>query len=94
MKQSEAARSSDPGRVAGKGLFFLFGAASAAAAIAAAPLLRPVARSVVKTAIKAGRKARQVGSAWKEELEDITAEARAEIGDELSPKDHKRTEKA
>ena len=93
LKQSEAARSSARGRIAGKGLFF-FGAASAVAAMAAAPLLRPVGRSVVKTAIKAGRKARQMGSALKEELEDITAEARAEIGDELPPKHHEPTEKA
>ena len=93
MQQSEAAHSSTQGRIAGKGLFF-FGVASAVAAMAAAPLLRPVARSVVKTAIKAGRKARQMGSALKEELEDISAEARAEIGDELPPKNHAPSERA
>jgi Protein of unknown function (DUF5132) len=92
MRQSEAARSSAHGPIAGKSLFF-FGAASAVAAMVAAPLLRPVARSVVKTAIKAGRKARQMGSALKEELEDISAEAHAELGDELPPNNHTPSEK-
>ncbi|HYZ86841.1 MAG TPA: DUF5132 domain-containing protein [Bryobacteraceae bacterium] len=58
---------------------FLWGAASAAAVILAAPLLRPAATGAVKAGIRLGRRAQKLGSAVKEEFEDITAEARAQL---------------
>lgn len=82
------------GRRPGARAPFLWGAVSAVAVMIVAPLLRPAARSVVKAAIKAGRQAQQMGSALKEELEDITAEARAEMEDELTAKPKDNPEKA
>ena len=43
------------------------------------PNLRPAARSAVKAGMRLGRQAKQVGVSLKEELEDITAEARADL---------------
>ncbi len=71
-----------------KGAFFL-GAASAAALILAAPLLRPAAKSAIKGGIRLGRQAQGFGSSIKEEFEDITSEARAELAnEEASPNQH------
>jgi len=81
------------GRTTNKGIFF-WGAASGIAAILAAPLLRPAARTIVKAGIKAGRQAQQVGASLKEEFEDITAEARAELNNEPPPEDHSHPERA
>ncbi len=66
---------------------FLWGAASGIAVMLAAPLLRPAARSAIKAGIKVGRQAKEAGMSWKEELEDITAEARAELDRETPPED-------
>ena len=65
----------NPGK---RGAFF-WGAASGIAVMVAAPLLRPAARSAVKAGMRLGRQAKQVGVSLKEELEDITAEARADL---------------
>jgi hypothetical protein len=64
-----------------KGAFF-WGATAGIAFMAAAPLLRPAARGAVKAGLKLGRQARHVGASLKEEFEDITAEARAELNRE------------
>jgi hypothetical protein len=76
-----------------KGIFF-WGAASGIAVMLAAPLLRPAARTIVKAGIKAGRQAQQIGATLKEEFEDITAEARAELDSELPPESHEHPETA
>jgi hypothetical protein len=70
-----------------KGLFF-WGAASGVAFMLAAPLLRPAARSAVKAGIRIGRQAQEFGSSLKEEFEDITAEAQAELNRERPSEDH------
>ncbi|HEY6393708.1 MAG TPA: DUF5132 domain-containing protein [Bryobacteraceae bacterium] len=62
----------------GKSSFF-WGAAAAASLFLAAPLFRPVVRQAVKGGLRLGRYAKEVASSAKEELEDITAEAKAEI---------------
>jgi Protein of unknown function (DUF5132) len=58
---------------------YLWGAASGVALAVFAPMLRPAAKSVVKGGIKMGRYAKKVGSNLKEEFEDITAEAQADL---------------
>src|SRR5260221_7070689 len=63
----------------GKRGAFFWGAASGIAVMVAAPLLRPAARNAVKVGMRLGKQARKVGSSLKEEFEDITAEARAEL---------------
>jgi hypothetical protein len=93
LKQSEAARSSARGRSAGKGLFF-FGAASAVAAMARGSTASACGAVGRQDGDQGWAEGPANGSALKEELEDITAEAGAEIGDELPPKHHEPTEKA
>ena len=69
----------------GKMLFF-WGALSGVAAAAALPLLgqqaRPAVRGLVKGGIKAGRYVQRVASSVKEEVEDITAEAKSDLDSE------------
>jgi Protein of unknown function (DUF5132) len=66
----------------GKKLFF-WGAASGLALAVTAPLLgrqaRPVVRGAIKGGLVAGRYFRQVASSVKEDIEDITAEAEADL---------------
>ena len=61
---------------------FFWGAASGIAVMLAAPAFRPVAKSVVKAGLRVGRQAQQFGVSLKEDFQDITAEARAEIDKE------------
>jgi hypothetical protein len=58
---------------------YVLGIASGVAVALFAPLLRPAARSAVKGCIHIGRYSKKVASNLKEELEDITAEAHAEM---------------
>jgi hypothetical protein len=58
---------------------YLWGAASGLALAIFAPMLRPTAKAVVKGGIRIGRRARKVGLNLKEEFEDITAEAQADL---------------
>ena len=58
---------------------YVLGVASGVAVALFAPLLRPAARSAVKGFIHIGRYSKKVASTVKEEFEDISAEAQAEI---------------
>ena len=58
---------------------FLWGAATVAGLFLAAPFLRTVVRQAVRGGLRFGMYAREVASSAKEELEDITAEAKAEM---------------
>jgi len=58
---------------------FLWGAATVAGLFLAAPFFRSVARQAVRGGLRLGMYAREVASSAKEELEDITAEAKAEL---------------
>jgi hypothetical protein len=77
-----AAGSGRSGRRSGKNLFF-WGAASGLGAAILAPLIsqsaRPALREIVKGGIKAGRYAQKLGSQIKEDVEDLTAEAQADL---------------
>jgi sensor domain CHASE-containing protein len=66
------------GRQSRKGAF-LWGATAGIAIMVAAPLLRPAARGAVKAGLRLGREAKRIGVSFKEEYEDITAEAREEL---------------
>jgi len=68
---------STPGK--GSTSSFLWGAATVAGLFLAAPLFRPVVRQAVKGGLRLGQYAKQVASSAKEELEDITAEAKADM---------------
>ena len=71
-----------------KGVFF-WGAASGLAVAFAAPLLnrqaRPVVRGVIKGGILAGRYVQKAASGIKEDVQDITAEAKADLDVESNP---------
>jgi hypothetical protein len=71
-----------------KGVFF-WGAASGLALAVAAPLLgrqaRPVVRGAIKGGILAGRYVQKTASSLKEDVEDITAEAKADLDIERNP---------
>ena len=58
---------------------FLWGAVAASALFLAAPLFRSVVRQAVKGGLRLGMYAKEMASTAKEELEDITAEAKAEL---------------
>lgn len=58
---------------------YFWGALSGMGLILVAPALRPAMRGAVKGGIVAGRYAKKVASNMKEEFEDITAEAQAEL---------------
>lgn len=62
---------------------FLWGAASGLAAALAVPLFgkqaRPVVRGAIKGGIAAGRYVQKVASTVKEDVQDITAEAKADL---------------
>jgi len=70
------------GRRRGKNLF-LWGAASGIGFALFAPLLskqaRPALREIVKGGIKAGRYVTKLSSQVKEDVEDLTAEAKADL---------------
>jgi hypothetical protein len=68
-------QSTAPGRKSA----YVLGVASGFVVALFAPLLRPAARSAVKGFIHIGRYSKKIASSVKEELEDITAEAQAEI---------------
>jgi Protein of unknown function (DUF5132) len=69
-----------------RGRLFFWGALSGVAFAAAAPMLgrqaRPAVRGLIKGGIKASRYFQQVASSMKEEVEDIAAEAKAELNPE------------
>lgn len=62
---------------------FFWGAASGIALAVAAPLLgrqaRPAVRGAIKGGLLAGRYLQRVGSSVKEDLQDLTAEAKADL---------------
>jgi hypothetical protein len=66
----------------GKSRFF-WGAVSGVALAAAAPLfskqLRPVVRGAIKGGIASGRYVRKVAEGMKEDLQDLSAEAKADL---------------
>ena len=66
----------------GKGVF-LWGAASGLALAAAAPILsrqaKPVVRGAIKSGILAGRYMQKTASGIKEDVQDIAAEAKADL---------------
>lgn len=66
----------------GKKVFF-WGAASGLALAVAAPLLgrqaRPAVRGAIKGGLLAGRYFQRVGSSVKEDLQDLTAEAKSDL---------------
>ncbi len=68
---------------------FLWGAASGLALAVAAPLLgkqaRPAARSAIKGGIVAGRYVRRVASSMKEDVQDLSAEAEADLNSDQGP---------
>jgi hypothetical protein len=70
------------GRRSGKNLF-LWGAASGIGFALFAPMLsqqaRPALREIVKGGIKAGRYVTKLSSQIKEDVEDLTAEAKADL---------------
>jgi hypothetical protein len=67
----------------GRGRLFFWGALSGVAVAAAVPMVgrqaRPAVRGLVRGGIKVGRYVRQVASSVKEEVEDIAAEAKADL---------------
>jgi hypothetical protein len=82
--QEQETRQSKPTGVKGAYLTglkgaYLWGAASGLALAVFAPMLRPTAKAVVKSGIRIGRRATKVGLNLKEEFEDITAEAQADL---------------
>ncbi|MCU1276450.1 MAG: hypothetical protein JWO48_3881 [Bryobacterales bacterium] len=81
---AESATKARNGRQSRRGAFF-WGATAGIAIMAAAPLLRPAARGAVKAGLRFGQQAKRVGVSLKEELEDITAEARSELEREQPP---------
>ena len=85
--QSDPALSASAGDRTKRGAFF-WGAASGIAVMLAAPAFRPLAKSVVKAGLKVGRHAQHMGTSLKEDFQDITAEARAEIDREQGAEDH------
>jgi hypothetical protein len=68
-----------PSKMPGRKGAYLLGAASGVALALFAPLLRPAARTAVKGGIRVGRYAKKVASNVREELEDIAAEAQADL---------------
>ena len=64
---------------AGRKSAYFWGAASGVALALFAPMLRPAARTAVKSGMRLGRYAKKVASNVKEEFEDISMEARAEL---------------
>ena len=67
---------------------YLLGAASGVAFALFAPMLRPAARNAVKGSIRMGRYAKKVGARMKEEFQDITAEAQADLDREQVSHEH------
>jgi hypothetical protein len=65
--------------MAGRKSAYFWGAASGVAFALFAPMLRPAARTAVKSGIRLGRYAKKVASNVKEEFEDISMEAKAEL---------------
>ena len=77
-------------QAAGKGRkLFFWGAASGVALAVAVPLLgkqaRPTVRGAIKTGILAGRYARRFAVGVKEDVQDLTAEAKADLDSEREP---------
>jgi hypothetical protein len=79
LKQPAAGAPAPAGSSKGSTSSFLWGAATVAGLFLAAPLFRSVARQAVRGGLRLGMYAREVASSAKEELEDITAEAKAEM---------------
>jgi hypothetical protein len=80
MKQpAAAAASAETSSSKGSTSSFLWGAATAAGLFLATPLFRGVVRQAVRGGLRLGIYAKEVASSAKEELEDITAEAKAEM---------------
>jgi hypothetical protein len=79
---SHASGGSSSGRRSGKNLF-IWGAASGIGFALFAPLFsrqaRPALREFVKGGIKAGRYVTELSSQIKEDVEDLTAEAKADL---------------
>jgi hypothetical protein len=62
-------------------VIFLLGAGAAALfKIVGGPILRPVVKTAVKTGIVLGRKAQEFAAEVTEDLQDVAAEASAEVG--------------
>src|ERR1051325_2804455 len=73
-------------------LIFLLGAAAAAVAkVIGAPIARPVAKGVIKGGIKVGRQVQEWAAEVTEDLQDVAAEATAELGDQPKPRRPKAT---
>jgi hypothetical protein len=89
LKQDAAKPASTQGGTAtgknghGSKKVFFWGAASGLALAAAAPLLgrqaRPAVRGAIKGGLLAGRYFQRVGSSVKEDLQDMTAEAKSDL---------------
>jgi hypothetical protein len=81
-KAGEKENASSDGHRGGKSVFF-WGAASGLAAAFALPLFgkqaRPVVRGAIKGGIVAGRYVQRVASTVKEDVQDIAAEAKADL---------------
>jgi Protein of unknown function (DUF5132) len=79
---SEKKKAAGDGHGGGKKVFF-WGAASGLAAAFALPLFgrqaRPVVRGAIKGGIIAGRYVQKAASSVKEDVQDITAEAKADL---------------
>ncbi len=84
-RRSRADEDSNKGRRVGKSGFF-WGAASGLAVAFAVPLMGKRARPAVKGAIKgglvAGRYVQRVAATFKEDVQDITAEAKSDMDKE------------
>ena len=82
VKDSGKEKQSEDGHGGGKRVFFL-GAASGLAAAVFMPLFgrqaRPVVRGAIKGGIAAGRYVQKVASTVKEDVQDMTAEAKADL---------------
>jgi hypothetical protein len=78
----EIATRSEKGGQGSKKLFF-WGAASGLALAVTAPLLgkqaRPAVRGAIKGGLRAGRYFQRVGSSIKEDVQDLTAEAKSDL---------------
>jgi hypothetical protein len=76
-RTNQTGRSSKNG--AGRKSAYLWGAATGVAFALFAPMLRPAARTAVKSGMRVGRYAKKVAANVKEEFEDISMEAKAEL---------------
>jgi hypothetical protein len=92
QKPAAAAKTTYVARNGARKSAYFWGAASGVVLALAAPMLRPAMRKAVKGGIVVGRYAKHVASSVKEEFEDMTAEAQADLDKENNNNGSRETE--